>query len=188
MRRIAVALTIVVLVSTGCHYRAGGALSGVMTLSSTVDTDNPIMVDAWGRIDTAMVQIEASYGYQSYTYDYNDGSTTRQADLEILPLTLTARLALGNPRARGIRKLWLLGAGAVFNTSSDTDIGSLREEDINAFRFSIGHEWDVGKLLILVEAVYQEAQEIVADGLTFSEAVDIRLSGSTARVAVGARF
>jgi len=188
MRRIVLVLTAVLTMATGCHYRAGAAISGIMSLSSTVDTDNPILVDAWGRVDSGIVQIEASYGYSTYTYDYETLTTTEQADLDVFPLILTARIALGNPRARGVRKLWLAGAGAVFNTNSDTDIGSLSEDDVDAFRFSVGHEWDAGKLLVLVEGVYQEASEIVADGVDFVEAVEIKLSGSILRICVGARF
>ena len=93
MRTTVLVLTVALSVSTGCHYRAGAAISGIMSLSSTVDTDNPILVDAWGRVDSGIFQIEASYGYSSYTYDYETVTTTEQADLEILPLILTARAA-----------------------------------------------------------------------------------------------
>lgn len=175
--------------SLGPRLRAGAAVSGVISASSTVDTDNPILVDAFVRVDVSMLQVEASYGQQSYTYDYRDQAAVDQTgDMTVQPLAFTARLGLGRFWGGGVRRLWLIGAGVVYN---HVDGGEVEYDDnpgIDMYRFILGHEWDWGKAYVSAEAIYETAQDFSSDDPTVMDVVEINMSGYLTRIAVGVRF
>jgi len=185
------ALVLLMLSTSGCFLvpklRAGVAASGVISLSETVNTENPIMLDAFVRFDMPLFQLEAAYGQRTYTYNYEVATVTNEGELDMKPLSITARFAIGSPFDDGIRKKWVAGVGVVFS-DADGDFASLDLESYDTYRVSCGHEWIAGKLLVLVEGSYEIARTFEVDDVTWDDAVDLDLSTFLTRIAVGYRF